>query len=220
MEEERYEIKNYFLSDEDKKLKVVMNASKICDFFLKQLQTDPTCSRAFSSSKEQLSWLQDCNNILDIGSGGGQTVKELINRGKKATGVTCNTVEKIICKQELNIDLVLADMHDMPFEDNSFDGIIMWDVLEHSISPYIAMHEACRVLKNNGKIIIYMPGEQWIQCSYHYSTLYPKQMLFLLARFGFVIDESTTINQITHEGIYKATKKEFNKEEFNKKYFK
>ena len=65
-----------------------------------------------------------------------------------------------------------------------------------------------------------MPGEDWIECHYHYSVMNPRQMMFLLRRLGFEISPTSRVNVVTKEGIYKATKKKFNEDEFNKKYNK
>ena len=207
-----FDTNNYDFSKIVNKI-IHINGNKILNYFFEQGSTDPMNLRTFSSSEGKLEWLDSCNDILDIGAGCGQTVNLLKQKGKNVTGIVCNPKEIVIARQEYNIDLLLADMHDLPFEDNSFDGIIMWDVLEHSIAPFIALSEAKRVLKMGGRMLIFMPDENWIECSYHYSVLYPKQMQFLCDRLGLQIVSNT-------DGVYSIQKIEFNKEEFNNKYFK
>ncbi len=214
------DFKKYKISDnEDRKINI--NGNKIIQYFAKQAYTDELSVRALPSGVKHYDWFSKCDEILDIGAGSGSSMNELKKKGKKVVGITCNYMEKSIAKQEYNLDLILADMHDIPFSDNFFDGIIMWDVLEHSIAPYIALSEAKRVLKDDGKILIYMPSKDWIECRYHYSVMNPRQMMFLLKRLGFEIAPTSMINTVTKEGIYKATKrKDFNEKEFNKKYHK
>lgn len=214
------DIKKYKINENEKR-EIVVDGNKIIKYFAKQAYTDVLSTRIEPSGLRHFDWFDDCEEILDVGCGIGSSLNELKNRGKKVMGVTCNYAEKSIAKQEYDLDVILADMHDLPFGDDFFDGILMWDVLEHSVAPYIALSEIRRVLKDNGKLLLYMPGEDWVECSYHYSVMYPKQMLFLLRRVGFEVSPESTYNSITQEGIYKVTKiKDFNEKEFNKKYYK
>jgi len=50
-----------------------------------------------------------------------------------------------------------SDAHKLPFKANSFDAIIMCEVLEHLIDPKASLAEAKRILKRNGHIIITWP---------------------------------------------------------------
>jgi hypothetical protein len=46
--------------------------------------------------------------------------------------------------------VVLGDMHDIPFDDNSFDIVVMGWVIAYSQTPKIAMKEVVRIMKPNG----------------------------------------------------------------------
>ena len=54
--------------------------------------------------------------------------------------------------------ITCGDMHQIPFEDNSFDIVIFSWVLAYSSNQPKAVSEAIRVLKRNGLLGI---GEQW-----------------------------------------------------------
>jgi len=55
------------------------------------------------------------------------------------------------------------DVHDMPFEDASFDAVVCVSVLEHVTHPQDAIAELRRVLKPGGKIFVQLP----FQFHYH-----------------------------------------------------
>jgi len=52
-----------------------------------------------------------------------------------------------------NVDIV-ADVYELPFEDEKFDNILCTEVLEHLHSPHLAISEMKRVLKQGGKLIL------------------------------------------------------------------
>lgn len=52
---------------------------------------------------------------------------------------------------------VLADAHHLPFKPQTFDVVKAKAVLEHLISPYVALNEICRVARK--QIILQFPAE-------------------------------------------------------------
>ena len=55
-----------------------------------------------------------------------------------------------------NVDLV-ADAHEIPFTDNSFDAVFSLAVLEHVLDPYKVVAEMLRVLKPGGILYSEVP---------------------------------------------------------------
>ena len=47
--------------------------------------------------------------------------------------------------------ILVCDAHSIPFEDNSFDGVIVQAVLEHVVDPWLCVQEIQRVLKAGGR---------------------------------------------------------------------
>jgi SAM-dependent methyltransferase len=58
--------------------------------------------------------------------------------------------------------MVIIDAHDIPFEDKSFDGVIVQAVLEHVIDPYRCADEIHRVLKEQGIVYAETPFIQQV----------------------------------------------------------
>ncbi|MBW1765281.1 MAG: class I SAM-dependent methyltransferase [Deltaproteobacteria bacterium] len=58
-------------------------------------------------------------------------------------------------------DAVL-DAHHLPFQNESLDNIVLFDVLHHLINPGLFFYEAQRVLKQKGKIVLMEPYISWV----------------------------------------------------------
>jgi len=102
--------------------------------------------------------------ILDIGAGsGGKTTFYALNGAKRLTGID---MEEGFIRQARdfassrnanNIDFIVANAEEMPFQDASFDMCVMNDVFEHLSKPEVVLKEVNRVLKPNGKVFINSP---------------------------------------------------------------
>jgi SAM-dependent methyltransferase len=83
--------------------------------------------------------------ILDIGAGTSHRID--------LTG----SLVRLDVRQGLGIDVV-ADAHALPFGANSFDGMIMIDVLHHLQFPVRFLRGAAEVLRPGGRISMMEPG--------------------------------------------------------------
>jgi len=98
----------------------------------------------------------DYKTILDVGCGKGTHMREFQKLGYDVTGI-----DKLEEARELSPDLhiQIADLESniLPFPDNTFDVVILKQVLEHIHRPDHCMGEACRVLRPGGRVIIELP---------------------------------------------------------------
>lgn len=95
--------------------------------------------------KEKLEELAKSNIVYDIGGGAQPQNKD---RFKKYIIVDMNP--------EYKPDIV-ADIQNLPFQDNSLEAILCLSVLEHVSNPFRAVEELYRVLKSGGKILLSLP---------------------------------------------------------------
>lgn len=58
--------------------------------------------------------------------------------------------------------MLICDAHDIPFEDRSFDGVIVQAVLEHVVDPYRCSEEIHRVLQKDGVVYAETPFIQQV----------------------------------------------------------
>lgn len=75
---------------------------------------------------------------------------------------------------------ILADAHCLPFQTQTFDVVKAKHVLEHLVSPYVALNEICRVARK--QIILEFPAENDV-LALMISLLfdYPPQLKIILA---------------------------------------
>lgn len=57
---------------------------------------------------------------------------------------------------------LIGDGHNIPFEDESFDGVVIQSVLEHVVDPYRCVQEIHRVLKRDGLVYAETPFMQQV----------------------------------------------------------
>jgi SAM-dependent methyltransferase len=108
-----------------------------------------------SSFKRDLRYFKNCSAILDIGCGKGFFVTLDKDR---ITGLDNNKESVDICKSK-GLNVIKWNCLDLPFKNNSFDGILCSHLIEHLIPEDVfkLVKEINRVLKKGGIIIIKTP---------------------------------------------------------------
>ncbi len=98
-------------------------------------------------------------NVLINGIGSGLDIPFLSDQhdytGTDITPAMLSRAEKRAAKSACNINLQIADSMALPFEDQSFDIVLMHLILAVVPDPAKALAEANRVLKPGGKIHIF-----------------------------------------------------------------
>ncbi len=99
--------------------------------------------------------LRGTERVLELGSGLGilcAQVAHKLHRGT-ATGIELSKDQlSKVPQQPSNLEFVLGDVHELPFEDQSFDLVYGRYILEHISNPSEALKQAYRVLTRGGRI--------------------------------------------------------------------
>jgi len=134
--------------------------------------------------------LYSCKKVLDVGCGEGITLSELKKKGITAIGITINKndAKKVLEKKN---NVVLGDMHELPFKTEFFDGVYSKDSFEHSFAPFVASKEFSRVLKENGILVLVMPEEDWLKEEYHFHYFTPFQITSLLSKSNLFLEKAS-----------------------------
>lgn len=96
-------------------------------------------------------------NYLDIGCSTGFVVEAAKNSDWNAIGIDLNPSAINFGKQR-GLDLRNHSLDEVSFEEEFFDAISLFDVLEHLPDPKTIASQALRYLKSDGLIFIYVPN--------------------------------------------------------------
>ena len=93
-------------------------------------------------------------DVLEVGAGTGEMSRAFLEQGHRvvATDISPNMVDQI--KKKLSIEAMVADAEHLPFPDASFDTVVGAEMIYYLDHPELFVREACRVLRQGGKIVL------------------------------------------------------------------
>lgn len=132
------------------------------------------------------------DQILDVGSADGPSVqfidRRLSSKGKK-------TAMDII-PEGLKEDDILGSVEEIPVDDEQFDIVSAFDVIEHVKNEAKGLDEIYRVLKPGGHVFISVPAYQWAwskhdEALHHYRRYTRGRLEAAVRQAGFVEAEAS-----------------------------
>jgi len=97
-------------------------------------------------------------HLLDIGCSTGRFLKIARDRGWDVKGVELVEKAAQIARQEYYLDVSIGSFKSIPLQENYYDIITLWDVLEHLPSPKDTLQKTHHLLKNNGILVFSIPN--------------------------------------------------------------
>jgi ubiquinone/menaquinone biosynthesis C-methylase UbiE len=106
-------------------------------------------------------------DVLEIGVGQGVVLKNIGSRGgRNITSLTgVDVSERLMEMARKNVPeakIIKGDAEALPFQDQSFDIVVMVDVFQYLLDFGKALGEVHRVLRPEGKLLITVPNRKWI----------------------------------------------------------
>lgn len=102
-------------------------------------------------------------DILEVACGAGQGLGYLARKARRAVGGDCT--ESLIRSAKRyykdRVELHLLDAHLLPFEDNSFDVVILYEAIYYLVQPEKFVTEAHRVLRKGGLLVTATVNKDW-----------------------------------------------------------
>ncbi len=96
---------------------------------------------------------------LDVGCGAGVAAGLATARGAAVSGVDAAEGMIAVAREGLpSADFQVADLEALPFADGSFDLVAGFNAFQYAANPQVALREAGRVAKPDGRIVVMVWG--------------------------------------------------------------
>jgi SAM-dependent methyltransferase len=140
--------------------------------------------------------------VLDIGCGRGYLLRRLKRAGWTCAGI--DIPESPLPTEEAGLDCRHGDATKLPWDNSSFDLVVINHVLEHVSDPLLACKEAARVLRDGGVLYIGVPnfgswqsrffGRNWfpLEIPRHIYHFTPEALAAVVSSAGFMSAQSVS----------------------------
>ena len=102
--------------------------------------------------------LLESGDVLDIASGDGVLAELLAPHARRYACIDTSPRVVAAARERLrpyrNVEVLEADMHELPFEDASFDLVVLMHALTYAARPAQAVAEGARVLRGGGRLLL------------------------------------------------------------------
>ena len=122
------------------------------------IERDYSPGRTWQSLARGLAALLDLGDVLDVGSGDGAAASEL---APYCRSLTCIDVSERLVAQARerlgtrpHVTARVADVHELPFADASFDSVLVFHTLTYAVRPSRVLTECARVLRPGGRLVL------------------------------------------------------------------
>ena len=93
--------------------------------------------------------------VLEVSCGKGEELERLKALGYQVKGTNFTKYDEV---SEVEIDHGVDLIEGLPYEDNSFDGVVLLDVMEHLNDHDRALCELARVCRSGGHLLVMTPN--------------------------------------------------------------
>ena len=158
-----------------------------------ELERDYSPGRTWQSLALGLAGLLRLGDVLDAGSGDGAAASTLAPHCRSLTCIDTNPQMIETARGRLtrfpHARALVADLHQLPFDEASFDDVLMFHTLTYAAHPARALAECARVLRPGGRLVLLCLDEhRQLDVTARYGERHPgfspRALRGLLARAG------------------------------------
>lgn len=144
-------------------------------------------------------WKKTPGRILDVGTANGSFLKVAKEAGWDVVGCEPNRWMCEWCKTNYGINIIQGTIFDSGFDNEDFDIVTLWDVLEHTPDPMATLRECVRVLRPGGLLVVNYPDiGSWI------AKIMGRKWVFLLSVHYYYFTKDTIWQAIERAGLSKV----------------
>lgn len=152
------------------------------------------------------------DRLLDIGCGTGIFLDSARKEGWDVVGVELSDYAANYARRKMKLPVITGTVMDTELDNDSFDLVTLWDVIEHLHNPREALTRIHHLLKADGLVALSTPnfgslaanllGKRWgfVGPGEHIYLFTPETLHRMLSRTGFEVIEMQTPH-LNVEGI-------------------
>src|SRR5580698_9745896 len=159
-------------------------------------ERDYSPGRTWQSLAVGIAALLRLGDVLDVGSGDGAAAATLAPHCRSLTCIDTNARLIAGARERLrrhdNVRAQIADVHALPFQDRSFDTVIVFHTLTYAERPSRALAECARVLRPGGRLVLlcldeHRQSEVTARYGERHAGFSPRSLRGLLSRAGLSV---------------------------------
>jgi SAM-dependent methyltransferase len=140
------------------------------------------------------------DRLLDLGCGTGGVLRDWMDESR-CFGIDRNPLALEICARNGFARLVRGDLTSLPFDEQSFDAVLLMDVIEHLDDDLGFLRTASELCAPGGRVVVAVPAFQalWSQHDEtfeHRRRYSAKQLVTVIRRAGLEPERVTYTNTL------------------------
>jgi SAM-dependent methyltransferase len=143
--------------------------------------------------------LPERGRLLEIGTSFGEWLASARDRGWQVAGVEISDAAARHAREELGLDVLTGEALAAPGAPGSYDAVVMWHVLEHTVDPSAVVARVADLLRPGGVFAVHVPNGAslgnrvggvwwpWMAPPIHLWYFTPASIRILVERDGFEV---------------------------------